>query len=181
MGDAGLCAGLKLGDALDSSDLQEVSSLSSTCRTALMGQSLAHLDIEDVLLSATRYHASLLTRQQTASIMATPPSLIAGRMPPMLVESDISTSARPLSLRIPLPSRLRDSNLIVGVSSITGLIEIEDDGARLTGGANGLDDRTLRARMTTNNVNEGKSRLLEDISRLIAAVSVSWTDLSRSG
>jgi mediator of RNA polymerase II transcription subunit 14 len=134
-------------------------------------QHVADLDIESILSLATRAHAALLTRQQTAAALTASRSLISGQAPPTLVENTDASSTRPLALHIPLPSKQRTANLIVSVSSLTGLLEVEDDGAKYLVEQNGTDDRAQRARMTTSSVNEGRTRLLDDVGRLMAAVS----------
>lgn len=82
------------------------------------------------------------------------------------------TSTRPVSLIVPLPSR---GQLSIAVSSISGLLEIEDSIARDSGQV--MDNnRTLRARLTTNSVNEQKTRLADDVSRLVSAIIVEDID-----
>lgn len=114
------------------------------------------MSLEDLLVTATRTHASHLTRIQVAPLISAPRIALFALNPPSLAES-ASDSSRPLALRIPLPSHYLD----VGISARTGLIEIED---------NGSEDRRARAKLATVAINEQKSRLLDDVGRLITAV-----------
>ena len=109
-----------------------------------------------MLDTATRNHAAYLTRIQTAPLSGAPRIALFDLNPPTLIETNIPT--RPLGLRIPLPSH----RLLVAVSSITGLIEIEDDGS---------SERAERARLATAAVNEQKTRLVDEVGRLMTAVS----------
>lgn len=84
---------------------------------------------------------------------------------PTLHESD----SRPLALYVSIPSRQRRADLIVWVSHHTGLLEIEDEGARLSIGAGG-DERANRTRLATNGVNTGMAKLGDALKRLIIAV-----------
>jgi hypothetical protein len=84
---------------------------------------------------------------------------------PFLQESE----ARPLALHISIPSRQRRTQILVWVSPVTGLLEIEDEGARLGAGSGG-EERVNRARLATNGVNTGMTKLGEALKRLIIAV-----------
>jgi len=118
-----------------------------------------------MLVTATNAHASHSTRARTASLVGAPRVALFAFNPPNLVEAD-TISTRTLALRIPLPSH----HLLVGVSSLTGLIEIEDDGS---------PERAARAKLATTAVNEQKSRLVDDVGKLITAVrSGFWRSLA---
>ncbi|ORY27374.1 hypothetical protein BCR39DRAFT_589263 [Naematelia encephala] len=151
VGEAGVGGGLKTGDALDSSELKIDSNA---------------LSIENILNLASRTHASLLTRHHTAALLAAPRIALFPADPPQLVETDNTT--RPLALRIPLPSRQRQAHLLIGVSSLTGLIEIEDSGST-DSSATSPEDRGGRAKLATVSANE-RGRLMEDVGRLLVAV-----------
>ncbi len=114
-------------------------------------------NFEDLLATATRTHASYLTRTQTAPLLNARRIALFALNIPTLVESDLASDL-PLALHIPLPSH----HLAVGISSRTGLVEIEDDGSQ---------DRGARAKLAMTAVNERKSRLLDDVGRLMTAVS----------
>jgi mediator of RNA polymerase II transcription subunit 14 len=146
IGEAGAGGGWKTGDVRDESSLQlDPSSLS----------------IDDVLSLATRDHAAHLTRHY-----ATP--LIANRTP--LIEPTLETAdSRPLVVRVPIPAQKRNIGLKVSVSPFTGLLEIEDEGAKFS--ASGGDERGNRTRLATNGVNTGMTPLGEALRRLVMAVS----------
>jgi mediator of RNA polymerase II transcription subunit 14 len=148
IGEAGVGAGWKAGDVRDETRLQlDPSSLS----------------IYDILSLATRDHAAHLTRHY-----ATP--LIANRTP--LIEPMLETTdSRPLIVRVPIPAQKRNIGLKVSVSPFTGLLEIEDEGAKFS--AAGGDERGNRTRLATNGVNTGMTPLGEALRRLVMAVSCS--------
>jgi mediator of RNA polymerase II transcription subunit 14 len=125
------------------------------------------LSIDDMITTSTRIHAAHLTRSLAAPLLASPRIAIFPSSPPSLVESD--SSARPVTLQVPLPSRTKSVSLLVGVSARAGLIEIEDEGAR-EGAAS--EERRMRVRMTMASVNEGRTRIADDVGRLMIAVSV---------
>jgi mediator of RNA polymerase II transcription subunit 14 len=145
IGEAGVGGGWKSGDVRDESSLQlDPSSLS----------------IDDILSLATRDHAAHLTRHY-----ATP--LIANRTP--LIEPTLETTdSRPLVVRVPIPAQKRNVGLKVSVSPFTGLLEIEDEGAKFS--AAGGDERGNRTRLATNGVNTGMTPLGEALRRLVMAV-----------
>lgn len=146
IGEAGVGGGWKAGDVKDETSLRLDSS---------------SLSIDDILSLATRDHSAHLTRHY-----ATP--LIANRTP--LIEPTLETTeARPLVVRVPIPAQKRDVCLKVSVSPFTGLLEIEDEGAKFS--ASGGDERGNRTRQATNVVNSGVSPLGEALRRLIMAVS----------
>jgi mediator of RNA polymerase II transcription subunit 14 len=94
----------------------------------------------------------LLSSPQIALFPLNPPSLLA-------------SERRPLSLHIPLPSRAASKrlSLIIGVSALTGLMEIEDEGHG--------EGREGRAKLVERSVNLEGGRLGDDIGRLMKAVS----------
>ncbi|OXG84460.1 hypothetical protein C349_02506 [Cryptococcus neoformans var. grubii Br795] len=148
--EAGVGGGLKSGDVMDSSML--------------------HLDpdalsVEDLLHACTRTHASHLTRSHGTSLLTSPRFLNASSVQPSLQEST-DRSARPLTLRVPLPSRYAVSHLLIGVSPFSGLLEVEDEGAK------GNEARAERAAMSMKSVNDGKTKLVDDITRLTTAIVV---------
>ncbi|WWD22838.1 hypothetical protein CI109_107332 [Kwoniella shandongensis] len=149
IGEIGVGGGLKVGDLMDGSFVKiDPNSLS----------------IEDLLSTATRAHAAHLTRTHTASLLASPRVIQTLLNQPTLRESDDLTLSLPLTLQIPLPSRNRLWSLHIGVSSHNGSIEIEDDGAI------GNEARANRVKLATTSVNEGKSRLVDDVGRLTIAI-----------
>ena len=129
-----------------------------------ISQDPSNLSLEDLLATATGGHAAHLTRVNTASLLVAPRIVLYPLNPPKLVESDFE-STRPLALRIPLPSVQHDAHLVVAVSSLTGLIEIDDEGA--------TTERRTRATLASTAVNEqNKSRLLEEVGKLITSVGI---------
>jgi len=147
IGEAGIGGGWKAGDVRDETTLRlDPSSLS----------------IDDILSLATRDHAAHLTRHHAAP-------LIANRTP--LIEPTLeATESRPLVVRIPIPSQKRPVGLKVSVSPYTGLLEIEDEGAKFSAGSGG-DERGNRTRQATHGVNAGLTQLGEALRRLVIAVS----------
>ena len=113
--------------------------------------------------TATRSHASLRTRDIIAPVLTS--TRFANAIPPVAVEDDEQgRSARPTSLHVPIPTQTR-SEIRIGVSAITGLLELEDTGAKPG------TDRADRAQTIAKAFNDGRTRLVEDISRLLTAVS----------
>lgn len=146
IGEAGVGGGWKAGEIRDESSLQ---------------LDPASLSIDDILSPATRDHAAHLTRHY-----ATP--LIANRTP--LIEPTLETTdSRPLVVRVPIPAQKRNVGLKVSVSPFTGLLEIEDEGAKFS--ASGSDERGNRTRLATNGVTTGMTPLGEALRRLVMAVS----------
>jgi mediator of RNA polymerase II transcription subunit 14 len=147
VGEAGVGGGWKAGEIRDETSLQlEPSSLS----------------VEDILSLATHDHAAHLTRHYAGP-------LIANRTP--LIEPTLETTdSRPLVLRIPIPSQKRPVALKVSVSPFSGLLEIEDEGAKFSAGFGG-EERGVRTRLTTQSVNSGATPLSEALRRLVMAVS----------
>lgn len=90
---------------------------------------------------------------------------------PLISPSLQESETRPLALHISIPSRQRRTQILVWVSPVTGLLEIEDEGARLGIGSGG-EERSNRARLATNGVNSGLAKLGEALKRLIIAVSL---------
>lgn len=152
VGDIGIGGGLKLNDAMDASALTvNASSLSAKA----------------LLTTATRAHATHLARATMTPLLANPRLLLDPLNPPRLEESE--SASRPLSLIVPLPAQHGGAHFAVAVSATSGLIEIKD--------TNGKDrdqilesNRTLRAKLATASVNDQKTRLGEDLYRLVSAV-----------
>lgn len=161
-------------------------------RSMLIQQNSNELSIADILTTATGNHASHLTQHHCNPLLNIPRLRIFPTDPPTLVPSLSESVTRPLSLRVPLPSGQKSTSLLVGISSLTGLVEIEDEGAMasfegpvqgipvagLVGGitgigslGKGMEDRGKRAKMASGSVNDGKTKLGDDIGRLITAVS----------
>ena len=148
VGEAGAGGALKAGDRVDVSHIH---------------LDPANLSLENLLNPVIQFHASHLLRLQVASLNSTrialfplnPPSLVSLPAEPIGGEGE-------LSYRIPLPSKHKPVALRITISRYTGLLEISDDA--------GTEARALRARMATSSVNEGKSRLQDDLVRLIQAV-----------
>nr|XP_019048596.1 hypothetical protein I302_02368 [Kwoniella bestiolae CBS 10118]OCF27526.1 hypothetical protein I302_02368 [Kwoniella bestiolae CBS 10118] len=149
VGELGIGGGLKVGDVMDGTVLRIDS---------------ASLDMENLLMTSARAHAAHLTRVQASSLISSPKFILSLLNSPTLQESEDQNSPRPLTLRIPLPSRQRISSLLIGVSAYNGYIEIEDDGSI------GNEGRANRVEMATKSINDGKTRLVDDIGRLTVAV-----------
>ncbi|KAK8844610.1 hypothetical protein IAR55_006457 [Kwoniella newhampshirensis] len=149
IGEVGVGGGLKLGDVMDQ---------------GLLRVDPDSLSLEDILSTSTKAHAAHLTRVHTAALLSSPRFVQTLLNQPDLRESDDPMSYLPLTLQIPLPSRHRLSSLLIGVSSQNGSIEIEDDGAV------GNAARAARVKVVMASVNEGKSRLVDDVGRLTIAV-----------
>jgi mediator of RNA polymerase II transcription subunit 14 len=137
----------------------------------LTDQDPSNIGIEDILVAATRIHAAHLTKAKTAALLTASRLSLFPLNPPAL-QSSSDLSRPPLALHIPLPSRHRASDLVINVSSKTGLVDISDTGANakfgnLEGNETG---RAGRVRLACASVNEGKTRLPDDIGRLIIAV-----------
>lgn len=127
-------------------------------------------------MPATRAHAAHLTRHHTAQLMSF--------STPMIKCSLQESETRPLALHVSLPARQRRNDLIVWVPPHTGLLDIEDEGAKLSTGS-GSEERANRTRLATNGVNTGMAKLGDALKRLIIAVrhatsqsSVLSTDVS---
>ncbi|ODO09076.1 hypothetical protein I350_02675 [Cryptococcus amylolentus CBS 6273] len=147
--EGGAGGGMNAGDVMDNLQLQ------------LNPESLT---VEDLLSVATRTHAAHLTRAYTVPLYSSARLIVAA---PPFFDSSTDSTERPLTFLIPLPSRQTQSrsNLGIGVSSFTGLLEIVDEGAGLDGA------RKDRARTSSNNVNDNKSSLSDEVWRLsVAAV-----------
>jgi mediator of RNA polymerase II transcription subunit 14 len=146
IGEAGVGGGWKAGDSKD---------------TSAINIDQAAISVEDILLPITRDHAAHLTRHH-----ATP--LINNRTP--LIEPElVTTDTRPLVVRIPIPSQKRDIALKVSVSPITGILDIEDEGAKFSASSGG-DERAIRTRQATHGVNTGTAQLGDALRRLVIAV-----------
>jgi mediator of RNA polymerase II transcription subunit 14 len=116
-----------------------------------------------ILTTATRTHAAHLTRLISTPLLSSARLAVLPLTPPYLDESSADNDEVPLALRIPLPSKQRPTALVVGISALTGLINIEDEGA--------TEARTARALMACAAINDQRSRLQDDLGRLIVAVS----------
>ncbi|WWC85678.1 uncharacterized protein L201_000544 [Kwoniella dendrophila CBS 6074] len=149
VGELGAGGGLRVGDVMDGLSMQMDSSA---------------LDMENILMTSARAHAAHLTRVQASSLISSPKFILSLLNQPTLQESDDPTSPRPLILRVPLPSRQKISSLLIGVSAYNGYIEIDDDGCT------GNEARSTRVEMATKSINDGKTRLVDDIGRLTVAV-----------
>lgn len=126
-----------------------------------MSQESGRLDFASILYTATRTHAAHLTRFFTTPLLSSPRLALFPLNLPSVVERDEDTT--PVSFRIPLPSRQKQSALVVSVSSMTGLVEIEDESAN--------ESRASRARLASVEANKPPGRLLDSLVRLITAVS----------
>jgi hypothetical protein len=107
-----------------------------------------------------------MTRKLTQTLQSSPQISLFPLDPPALV----ATLDRPLSLHIPLPSRtsLKRLSLIIGVSPMTGLTEIRDEGKG--------EGREGRAKVVERGVNAEGARLVDDVIRLMKAVRI--TDIA---
>lgn len=123
--------------------------------------------MKGIVTMATRAHAAHLSRVNTTPLLTNERLILDPLNPPRMEESE-SSSTRPVSLIVPLPSR---GQLSIAVSSISGLLEIEDSIARDNGQVM-ENNRTLRAKLATNSSNEHKTRLADDVYRLISAIIV---------
>ncbi|WVQ85214.1 hypothetical protein IAT38_007379 [Cryptococcus sp. DSM 104549] len=149
IGEVGVGGGLKAGDAMDSGGMLRLDPNA--------------LSLEDLLITSTRAHAAHLTRVHTTALLSNPRLTPALLNNPSLQESS-DPSTRPLTLHIPLPSRYQLANLFVGVSPYSGLLEIEDEGAK------GNEARGQRVKMSMAGVNEGTTKPAEAVWRLTIAV-----------
>jgi mediator of RNA polymerase II transcription subunit 14 len=168
IGEAGGGGGLKAGDVMNSTSLHIVSHpLSPVCLgLELIIQDPNGLNIEDIVITATRTHAVHLTQTLAAPLLASSRIALLPKSPPSLVGSE--SIDRPISLHMPLPSRTKSASLVVGISARTGLVEMEDEGAKEGVGS---EERRVRVRMVLAGVNEGRTRIMEEIGRLMVAVS----------
>lgn len=132
--------------------------------------------MSEILETATTTHAAHLTRHHCSPLLALSRISIFPSNPPTLTES-------PVALRVPLPAQ--KSCLVISISAQTGLIEIEDEGAIVSYDSvgRGMEDRGKRAKMACASVNEGKTRLGDDIGRLITAVRppCDWANVDHRG
>nr|XP_019014394.1 uncharacterized protein I206_00476 [Kwoniella pini CBS 10737]OCF53175.1 hypothetical protein I206_00476 [Kwoniella pini CBS 10737] len=149
VGELGIGGGLKVGDVMDGGSLQI---------------DPASLDMENLIMTSARAHAAHLTRVQASALISSPKFILSLLNQPTLQESEDPTSSCPLTLRIPIPSRQNVSSLIIGVSAYNGHIEIEDDGSI------GNEVRAERVELAMKSINDGKTRLVDDIGRLTVAV-----------
>nr|XP_018266491.1 uncharacterized protein I303_00466 [Kwoniella dejecticola CBS 10117]OBR88649.1 hypothetical protein I303_00466 [Kwoniella dejecticola CBS 10117] len=149
VGELGAGGGLRVGDVMDGGVLQI---------------DPASLDMETLILTSARAHAAHLTRVQASSLVSSPKFILSLLNQPTLQETEDPDSSCPLTLRIPLPSRLNVSSLLIGVSAYSGYVEIEDDGSI------GNEARANRVELATKSINDGKTRLVDDIGRLTVAI-----------
>ncbi|WVF66324.1 hypothetical protein IAT40_001064 [Kwoniella sp. CBS 6097] len=149
IGEIGVGGGLKVGDVMDG---------------GLLRIDSGAISLEDVLLMSTRAHAAHLTRAHTSTLLSSPRFIQTLLNQPTLQEAEDSSSTLPLTLHIPLPSHQRVTTLTVGVSSLNGLLEIEDDGS------SGNEARATQVRTAAASVNSGKTRLVDEIGRLTIAI-----------
>ena len=120
-------------------------------------QGLADLSFKSILEAAARSHAANLLIHHVQPIVNSSRLTIFPLNPPKFTDTNTG-----LTFRVPLPSKQKDIAIVSAVSTLTGLIEITDEG--------GTETRTTRARIATTNINESKSKILDDIARLISAV-----------
>lgn len=148
IGEAGAGGGWKAGDVRDE---------------ARLGLDPTSLSVDDILTPATRDHAAHLTRHYAAP-------LIANRT--ILIDPTLnSTDSRPLLIHVPVPCQKRKVGMNVSVSPTTGLLEIEDEGAKFSV-ATGGDERGSRTRQATIGVNASPAHLGDALKKLVIAVSL---------
>lgn len=151
VGEAGVGGGMKAGDAMDPSTLKI---------------DPASLSVRDIMTTATRTHASYLARVTTLPLLGNAKLTLDPENPPRMHESQ--SDARPVQLIVPLPIKNGTAHFVISVAPMTGLIDIEDSAARDSGQVT-ENIRTLRAKLATDSVNEQKTRLADDLWRLISA------------
>ncbi|EIW73135.1 hypothetical protein TREMEDRAFT_37169 [Tremella mesenterica DSM 1558] len=149
IGEAGTGGPLRLGDRMNTSSIIP---------------DPANLDVEDIIGEITRRHASAKSRHIVTPILAIP-RVASLTPPPVIHENPDTTSARPLVLQVPIPSQQRHS-ISIGVSSITGMVEVQDSGAKRG------DARSARVNEVTVGANNGKGKLGPDLIRLIIALAI---------
>ncbi|OCF33140.1 hypothetical protein I316_05185 [Kwoniella heveanensis BCC8398] len=149
IGEIGIGGGLKVGDVMDG---------------GLLRIDPGAISLDDILATSTRAHAAHLTRSHTSTLLSSPRFIQTLLNQPTLREAEDISSTLPLTLHIPLPSHQRVTTLIVGVSSLNGLLEIEDDGST------GNEARATQVRTAAGSVNQGKTRLVDEIGRLTIAI-----------
>lgn len=131
-----------------------------------MTQDPTSLSMKDILGTVTKAHASFLARSTFSPLLANPRLALDPLNLPRLVESD--SASRPVQLIIPLPPAQGDAHFTVSVSATTGLIEIED--SMKDSGQVLENKRLLQTKLATASVNDQKTRLADDLHRLITAV-----------
>ncbi|EKD02252.1 hypothetical protein A1Q2_03399 [Trichosporon asahii var. asahii CBS 8904] len=151
VGDAGTGGGLKAGNQMDGSLL----------RIDSVG-----LSMKEILGTATRAHASFIARSTFSPLLANPRLALDPLNLPKLIESE--SAARPVQFIIPLPPAQGAAHFTVSVSATTGLIEIED--SMKDSGQVLENKRLLQTKLATASVNDQKTRLADDLHRLITAV-----------
>lgn len=122
--------------------------------------------MKDLLQTATRAHASFLARSTFSPLLSNPRLALDPLNLPKLIESD--STSRPVQLIIPLPPAQGDAHFTVSVSATTGLIEIED--SMKDSGQVLENKRLLQTKLATASVNDQKTRLADDLHRLLTAV-----------
>lgn len=163
VGDAGTGGGLKAGNQMDGSLLRIVSLHSLGTAD---GQDSAGLSMKEILGTATKAHASFIARSTFSPLLANPRLALDPLNLPKLVESE--SAARPVQFVIPLPPAQGEAHFTVSVSATTGLIEIED--SMKDSGQVLENKRLLQTKLATASVNDQKTRLADDLQRLITAV-----------
>ncbi|TXT06056.1 hypothetical protein VHUM_03529 [Vanrija humicola] len=152
VGEAGAGGSLTAGDSMD---------------TSALSINPSNLSMKDILTTATRTHAKLLSEVTTAPLLGLQRLTLNPQNPPRIVESDSPT--RPLALVVPLSEQHGNAHFTVSVSATTGLIEIEDTSTKDNGQVL-ENNRSLRAKLATASVNDHKTRLADDLHRLLSAV-----------
>jgi len=149
IGEGGSGVDLKAGSLMDTSSLR---------------LDPENLSVEAIVDTASRIHAVYSTNAIASTILSAPRfNLLPGS--PSTLETTGDT-ARPLMLIIPLPSK-PISTLNLWVSPLTGLVEIEDSGLD----ESSTDDRAGRLKLATAGINDGRSKVTDDLTKLIVAVS----------
>lgn len=122
--------------------------------------------MKEILGTATKAHASFIARSTFSPLLANPRLALDPLNLPKLIESE--SAARPVQFIIPLPPAQGEAHFTVSVSATTGLIEIED--SMKDSGQVLENKRLLQTKLATASVNDQKTRLADDLHRLITAV-----------
>ncbi|KAL1409660.1 mediator complex subunit [Vanrija albida] len=152
VGEAGVGGSLTAGEAMDPS---------------ILSINPGNLSMKEILTTATRSHARHLSEATITPLLGVHRLTLNPQNPPRIVESDSPT--RPLALVVPLSEQHGNAHFTVAVSATTGLIEIEDTSTKDNGQVL-ENNRSLRAKLATASVNDQKTRLADDLHRLLSAV-----------
>jgi len=125
--------------------------------------------LEELLQIATQDHAVHLTRAITTPLILSPRIALFPLNPPSLRLTDELET--PMSLVVPLPTRQRDASLMVSVSALTGHLVIAESRLTRDVGLAQSTERSDRTKAAVSAVNEHKSRLMDEVAKLISAVS----------